>query len=107
MSLEPKKLTVNGREYMLTMMDPMTVLDFIGEAQEVHADKEKFSSVMRKAIGYCRTPDMGKALSDTVVFQEHFAKHPEDMLELGKKAIEELTAPFTGKQSSTRGTKKS
>ena len=99
--LEPKRVKVNGREYMITMFDPMTAFDFFLDLQNARENGKPHNHLARQAVNQCRTPDMGKELSDPAVFQEHFAKYPEDMLPLMREAMDALCAPFVKKQENT------
>lgn len=104
--LEPMKVTVNGRSYVVNMFDPMTAFDFFLDLQHAKENGKPNNHLGRQAIGQCRTPDMGKELSSESVFKEHFAKYPEDMLPLMREAIEALCAPFVRKPKDTSGSGK-
>lgn len=104
--LEPTKVTVNGRAYVVTMFDPLTAFDFFLALQHAKANGKPHNHLGRQAIGQCRTPDMGKELSSESTFQEHFAKYPEDMLPLMREAMEALCAPFVTKEKDTSGSGK-
>lgn len=99
--LEPTKVTVNGRAYSVNMFDPMTAFDFFINLQNARENLRPTNHLGRQAIGQCRTPDMGKELSNDSVFQEHFSLHPEDMLPLMRAAMDALCAPFAKKRENT------
>ena len=99
--LEPTKVTVNGRSYVVNMFNPMAAFDFFLDLQHAKANKLPQNLLGRQAIGQCLTPDMGKALSDSAVFEAHFAKYPEDMLLLMGEAMGALCAPFVKSQEDT------
>lgn len=102
--LEPAKVTVNGRGYLVTMFDPLTAFDFFLELENAKSNGRSYNHLARRAIGQCRTPDMGKDLADAEVFSTHFAKHPEDMLPLMREAMDALCAPFVKKPGATSAT---
>lgn len=99
--LEPKKIDINGREYLCFPFDPMTAMEFIHQFQTVLNNKGDMAAISRRAIGQCRTPGMGRSLSDEAVFLEHFTEFPEDMIDLSSKAIETLIVPFGSKAKNT------
>lgn len=105
--LEPKKITVNGRSYIVEMLDPMTAFDFFLELENCKSNGKPYSHLAKQAVSQCRTPDMGKSLADTTVFQEHFSKHPEDMLELMREAMGAICGPFVKSPADTSKTAKS
>ena len=98
---------VNGREYKVAMFDPMTAFDFFHDLWNAAENRKPINHLGRKALGRCRTHDMARELSDDAVFQEHFAKHPEDMLPLMGEAMNALCAPFAKSSDATGKTAKS
>ena len=99
--LEPVKVKVNGREYMVTMLDPMNAFDFFLELENAKSNGRPYNHLARRAVAQCRTPDMDKELSDDGIFQEHFSKYPEDMLPLMREAMDALCRPFVKSQKDT------
>lgn len=88
-----QKVKIGANEYTVKMFDPMTAFTFFHELREAEDNRRNKAYLYKQALAQCMTPMM-RDLSDEAVFQEWFAQHPEDMLEIQEKAIEVLTAPF-------------
>ena len=105
--MEPiSKVMVNGREYTVTMFDPITAFDFFHNLAEAQASGKSIKDLAKKAIGQCSDP-MARDLSDPDNFKKCFSEHPEDMLPLETAALDAVTAPFMKNPKGTIKTAKS
>lgn len=100
-----QKVKVGANEYTVRMFDPLAAFDFFHEMADAQANKRSLTPLAKRAFAQCLTPMM-RELGDETVFQEWFSQHPEDMLELERKAMEALSAPFAKSSSGTAKTAK-
>lgn len=98
-----EKIEVNGRQYSVTMFDPITAFEFCHDYGHARANGGSMKGLGRKAFSQCIDPNM-RSLSDIAHFQEWFSKHPEDMIPVELAAIEALIAPFVRSVADTMPT---
>lgn len=90
-----QKTTVNGREYGVRMFDALEAFQYLHNLILARAVGRGLTGLGRIALGRCVDPK-GRDLSNDEDFRASFADNPADMLELERKAIETLTAPYEG-----------
>lgn len=100
-----QKVKIGANEYTVKMFDPMSAFDFFHDMADAKENKRSLAPLAKRAFAQCLTPMM-RELSDETVFQEWFSQHPEDMLELERKAMELLSAPFARSSGGTSKTAK-
>lgn len=100
-----QKVKIGANEYTVKMFDPMTAFDFFHELAEAKENKRNLGPMARKAMGQCLDPMM-RDLGDSANFQTWFSQHPEDMIELERKAMDLLIGPFVKNRQGTSKTAK-
>lgn len=88
-----KKVRIGDNEYTVKMFDPMTAFEFFHDMVEAQETKRSLSPLAKRAFAQCLDPNL-RALGDQANFQAWFSQYPEDMIELERKAMEVLVAPF-------------
>lgn len=106
-------IIINGRRYAVDVLSPLEALEwtprlmasgFLNMAEGDSFNHKEVSTLAREATKRCWTPDNRK-LEDDGVFTEWFAKHPEDLLQLGMQAAVEVCRDFLPSIGGTTGKK--
>lgn len=126
------KIQVGDNHYAIDPLPPMDALEFGPKAAKVlsptmsgimeitnnadnsslgksinvmfaNIDPKETAALMREAVGQCWTPK-NQSLKDETVFNIWFMEHPNDLYELGLRAIYILAKPYFPKALATMAT---